>query len=72
MEIHNVYGMLLKRDWSSQLQGYFSINYSHIWFTYKGKENQIRVNREPYVKHVVIEMGPPNKIIPFRNSAHAC
>lgn len=69
--IPNIYDMLLRRDWSSQLHGYFSIYYSHLWFPYKGKENQIRIYREPYMKHIVTELRAPNEIIPFRNLSHA-
>ena len=37
--ILDMYGMLLIRDWSFQLHGYFSTNYSHPWLPHKSKEN---------------------------------
>jgi hypothetical protein len=71
VEILNVYGMLLSKDWSSQLHGYIAMDYSHLWFPYKGKENQIRINRDPYMKNIVTKLGDPNENIPFINSPHA-
>jgi hypothetical protein len=31
--------MLLSRDWSEKLNGYFSTNYAHLWFPLKGHPN---------------------------------
>jgi hypothetical protein len=39
VDIPESYGMLLRRDWSVKIQGYFSTDWSHLWFPYKGKEN---------------------------------
>jgi hypothetical protein len=30
------YGVILSRDWSAKLNGYFSTDWSHIWLPYKG------------------------------------
>ena len=38
-DIPESYGLLLSWDWSSQLNGYFAIDWSHMWFPYKGKAN---------------------------------
>ena len=35
------YGLLLSKDLSSQLNGYFSTNWSNLWLPYKEKPNQI-------------------------------
>ena len=37
VEILESYGFLLSRDWSTNLQGYFSTDWSHLWFPHKGK-----------------------------------
>jgi len=53
VNIPESYGLLLSRDWLDKLQGYFSTDWSHLWFPYKGKENQIRVNSEAHMKHTM-------------------
>jgi hypothetical protein len=53
VDIPESYGFLLSRDWSTKLQGYFAIDWSHLWFPHKGKENQIWVNSEAHMKHTV-------------------
>lgn len=63
MDIPESYVLLLSRDWSSQLNGYFATDLSHLWFPYKGKANQIQVKRERYMKHMVIELEALNEPI---------
>ena len=53
VDIPKSYGLLLRRDWSAKLQGYFSTDWSHLWLPYKGNPNQIRVNNEAHMKHTV-------------------
>jgi hypothetical protein len=36
-------GLLLSRDWSTKLQGYFSTNWTHLWLPYKGRTNQLEL-----------------------------
>src|SRR5713101_4756508 len=52
-DIPDAYGLVLSRDWSAKLNGYFSSNWSHLWLPYKGSPNQIKVLREPHMKHNV-------------------
>jgi hypothetical protein len=33
VDIPKSYGFLLRRDWSTKLQGYFSTDWSHLWFS---------------------------------------
>jgi hypothetical protein len=40
VDIPDSYGLLLSRDWSAKLQGYFSTDWSHLWF--HTKVNPIR------------------------------
>jgi hypothetical protein len=68
VDIPESYGLLLSRDWLEKLQGYFAIDWSHLWFPYKGKENQIRVNSEAHMKHTVTELEGKNEPISFSHS----
>jgi hypothetical protein len=53
--------MLLSRDWSEKLHGYFSTYWSHLWSTLKGNPNMIKINREKYLKHTVTDLESPNE-----------
>lgn len=66
--IPEAYGILLSRDWSSNLNGYFAIDWSHLWLSYNEKPNQIQVERERYMKHMVTELEAPNEPIMFINT----
>ena len=52
-DILEAYGLVLSRDWSAKLNGYFALDWSHLWLPYKGSPNQIKVLREPHMKHNV-------------------
>jgi ribonuclease HI len=56
-----VYGLFLSRDWSKQLHGYFSTDWSHLWLPENGKPNKIRVNSECYLKFTVTDLNDPKK-----------
>jgi hypothetical protein len=68
-DIPEVYGMFLSRDWSEQLHGYFSTDWSHLWFPLNGQPNKLRVNRERYLKYTVTDLNDPNE--PFVPSVNA-
>ena len=34
--IPEAYGLILSRDWSSKLNGYFATDWSHLWLPFKG------------------------------------
>ena len=55
--------MILSRDWSTKLNGYFSTDWSHLWLPYKGQPNKIKVDRENYMKHMVTNLNDPNEMI---------
>jgi len=42
VDIMDVYGILLSRDWSRSLNGYMTINFLHMWLPWRGVANQIR------------------------------
>jgi hypothetical protein len=68
VDIPEVYGLFLSRDWSEQLHGYFSTDWSHLWLPENGQPNKIRINRERYLKHTVTDLNDPNE--PFVTSAN--
>jgi hypothetical protein len=61
VDIPEVYGMFLSRDWSEQLHGYFATDWSHLWLPENGKPDKIRVNRERYLKFTVTDLNDPNE-----------
>jgi hypothetical protein len=67
VDIPEVYGMFLSRDWSEQLHDYFAIDWSHLWLPENGKPKKIKVNREHYLKFTVTDLNDPNE--PFTPSA---
>ena len=38
-DIPDTYGLVLSRDWSAKLNGYFALDWSHMWLPYKGSLN---------------------------------
>jgi hypothetical protein len=67
VDIPEVYGLFLSRDWSEQLHGYFTTDWSHLWLLENGNPNKIRVNREHYLKFTVTNLNDPNE--PYTPSA---
>lgn len=65
VDIPEAYGFLLGLDWSSKLQGYFATDWSHLWLPYKGKNNQIWVESEPYMKHMATDLEATNEPVRF-------
>jgi ribonuclease HI len=66
VDILEVYGLFLSRDWSEQLHGYFATDWSHLWLPENGKPKKIKVNREHYLKFTVTDLNDPNE--PFTPS----
>ena len=60
-DIPEAYGIVLSRDWSTKLNAYFSSDWSHLWFPHKGSPNQIKVLREPHMKHNVTQLERKNE-----------
>ena len=48
-----------------KLNGYFATDWSHMWFPYKNSQNQIKVMREPHMKHNVTQLEGKNEPIKF-------
>ena len=60
-DIPDGYGLILNRDWSAQLDGYFASDWSHLWLPQKGSPNLIKILREPYMKHNVTGLEEGNE-----------
>ena len=60
-DVPDGYGIILNRDWSSRLKFYFSSDWYHLWLPLKGTPNQIKILREPYMKHIVTKLGEGNE-----------
>ena len=60
-DILDGYGLILNRDWSARLKGYFASDWSHLWLPLKGTPNKIKILREPYMKHIVTKLGEGNE-----------
>jgi hypothetical protein len=55
------YGLLLSQYWFKKLNGYFSMEWAHLWFPLKGHTNMIRIDRERYIKHIVTDLEAFNE-----------
>ena len=60
-DIPEAYGLVLSRDWLAKLNGYFASDWSHLWLPHKGSPNQIKVLREPHMKHNVTQLEGKNE-----------
>ena len=45
------------------LKGYFTSDWSHLLLPLKGTPNQIKILREPYMKHTVTRLGEGNESV---------
>ena len=61
VDIPEAYGLILSRDWSAKLNRYFATDWSHMWLPYKNSQNQIKVMREPHMKHNVTQLEGKNE-----------
>ena len=46
-------------------EGYFASDWSHVWLHYKGCQNQIKVLREPQMKHNVTQLEGKNEPVNY-------
>ena len=61
VDILKAYGIVLSRDWSAKLNGYFASDWSHLWLPYKGILNQIKIMREPHMKYNITQLDEKNE-----------
>ena len=50
------------------MNGFFATDWSTLWFPKNGKSNQIKINKERYLKHTVTELHDPSEPILFSDS----
>lgn len=67
-DIPEFYGFILSRDWSENLHGYISTDWSHMWLPYKGKPNQIKIDWEKHMTHTITEFEQENQPKKFNNN----
>lgn len=57
--------MLLSRDWSKTLGGYFSMYFTYLWLPWKGFSNQIQIDSEPRLTKMITNYGTTNEVAYF-------
>ena len=68
VDIPEAYGVILSRDCSAKINGYFTRTWSHLWLQYKGQSNKINVEQECYMKHMVTDLNDPNEAVMLSRS----
>ena len=68
VDILEEYGVILSRDWSFKINGYFATYWSHLWLAYKGHPKKIMVECEHYIKHTVTDLNDLNEPVMFSKS----
>lgn len=68
VDIPESYGMLLNRDWSSQIGGYFATDWSHMLIPKKVQNQYERIEQEQYMKHTVTDLEAQYEAMMFTNS----
>ena len=64
-DIPNACGLFMSRDWSQNMNGFFSTDWSTLWFPKNDKSNHIKISKERYLRHTVTELHDPNEPIIF-------
>ena len=62
------YVLILSRDWFAKLNGYVATDWSHMWLPYNNSQNQVKLMREPHMKHNVTQLEGKNEPINFLSS----
>ena len=68
VDIPEAYGLILSRDWSMKLNGYFATEWSHMWLPFNHVQNQIKILREPHMKYNVTQLEGKNEPVNFPSS----
>ena len=68
VDIPEDYSLILSRYWSAKHNGYFVIDWSHMWLPYQNNHNQIKILREPHMKQNVTQLEGKNKLFSFSSS----
>ena len=65
VDIPEAYGLILSRDWSTKLNGYFATDWSHLWLRYNNNQNQFKILREPHMTYNVTSLEVKNEPVNF-------
>lgn len=68
VDILEFYGLILSRDWSKMLHDYFTTDWLEMWLAHNGIPNQIKVDREKFMKYKVTDLDGINEPISFINN----
>ena len=68
VDFPEAYVLILSREWSEKINGYFATDWSHLWLPYKGCQNQIKVLIEPHMKYNVTQLEGKNEPVNFSHS----
>ena len=68
VDIPEAYGLILSRDWSMKLNGYFATDWFHLWLPFNNVQNQIKIPREPHMKYNVTQLEGKNEPVNFSYS----
>lgn len=60
VQIPPKYGMLLSRDWSATLNGFWLTCFTHLWLPWRGLTNQIKIEGESYLRDLITEYNNTN------------
>ena len=66
MKFPETYRLLVSREWTKFLRGWFSTNFTQLWLPWKGLNNQIKIDVEPNLKAIIIEYNAPNEVAFFQ------
>ena len=62
VDILETYGLLLSREWTKFLRGWFSTDFTQLWLPWKGLNNKIKIDAEPKLKMMIIGYNTLNEI----------
>ena len=65
VDILEAFGVIMSRDWPTMLNGYFATDFNHLWLPCKGHLNNIKVECECYMKHIITDVNDPNELVMF-------
>lgn len=61
LDIPKLYGLILSRNWLHHLKGFMDTNLTQLWLPSKGEPNKIKINRDPYTKHIITDINDTNE-----------
>ena len=65
VDIPKSYGLILSRDRSMKLNGYFTTDWSHMWLPYNNTQNQIKILWEPHITYNVTQLEGKNEVMKY-------